>query len=234
MKRQQLLEDILKKGVLGVVAAYMAVIEFQKRGLPHMHLVLILNNETRPKSADDYDRFVCAEIPPPSCAKLRELVLRFHIHGPCGRINPNCPCMENKVCTKHYPKQYCKSSLEGDNGIAEYRRRSPEDNGESAESNLRKKKINLTNRNVVPYNAALLMKYKCHLNLEIASGKGRMVKYLYKYLLKGPDYVSFKIVSSISKDTSESKQQGDSKNDSDSKSGRDEIAEYVCHIPLRS
>ncbi len=38
------------------------------------------------------------------------------------------------------------------------------------------------------------MKYQCHMNLEITSGKGRVIKYLYKYVLKGPDYVSFQIV----------------------------------------
>ncbi len=53
------------------------------------------------------------------------------------------------------------------------------------------------------------------MNLEIASGKGRVIKYLYKYLLKGPEYVSFQIVSKSSKDKSEAKHQGDSKDDGD-------------------
>ena len=33
---------------------------------------------------------------------------------------------------------------------------------------------------IVPYNAALLLKYECHANLEIASAR-RVVKYLFKY-----------------------------------------------------
>ena len=155
-------------------------------------------------------------------------MLRFHTHGPCGRINPKCPCMENNVCTKHYPKQFCKSSLEGDDGIAQYRRRAPQDKGQSVESKFKKTTFTLTNRNVVPYNAALLMKYQCHMNLEIASGRGRMIKYLYKYILKGPDYVSFKVVSSSSQDTSDAKQQSDANvNEADAKAGRNEIDEYV-------
>ncbi len=159
MKRRELLDDIIKKGMLGVVNAYLAVIEFQKRGLPHMHLLLIFDDSTRPKSADDYNRFVCAKIPPPTCPLLQRFVLRFHIHGPCGKINTKSPCMENNVCTKHYPMQFRKASLEGDDGRPEYRRRGPKDKGQSVETKFRKKKITVTNRNVVPYNPALLMKY---------------------------------------------------------------------------
>ncbi len=103
MKGRQLLDDIIKKGVLGVVTAYLAVIEFQKRGLPHMHVLLILDENTRPKSVDDYDRFMCTEIPPPTCPLLKHFVMRFHIHGPCGKINTKIPCMENNVCTKLIP-----------------------------------------------------------------------------------------------------------------------------------
>ncbi len=98
--------------------------------------------------------------------------------------------MQNDVCTKRYPMQFRKASLEGGNGRAEYRHRGPKDKGQSVKSKFRKQKIKVANRSVVPYNPALLMKYQCHMNLEIASGKGRVIKYLYKYLLKGPDYVS--------------------------------------------
>ena len=43
-KFQELLDDLLRKEVLGKVKAYSWVIEFQKRGLPHAHLLLILEN----------------------------------------------------------------------------------------------------------------------------------------------------------------------------------------------
>ncbi len=59
------------------------------------------------------------------------------------------------------------------------------------------------------------MEYQCHVNRELVSSKGRVIKYLYKYLLKGPDYVSFQIVSKSSKDKSEAKHQSESKDDGD-------------------
>ena len=39
---KELLKDLLKKDILGKVKAYCHVIEFQKRGLPHAHILLIL------------------------------------------------------------------------------------------------------------------------------------------------------------------------------------------------
>ena len=47
LKKDQLLEDITKKKIFGPTAAYCWVIEWQKRGLPHMHLLVILNNNHR-------------------------------------------------------------------------------------------------------------------------------------------------------------------------------------------
>ena len=47
LKKDQLLEDINKKGIFGPMAAYCWVIEWQKRGLPHMHLLVILKNNHR-------------------------------------------------------------------------------------------------------------------------------------------------------------------------------------------
>jgi hypothetical protein len=42
------------------------------------------------------------------------------------------------------------------------------------------------NRHVVPYNAYLLLKYNCHINVEICFSI-RCVKYMYKYVYKGHD-----------------------------------------------
>ena len=41
-KLQEFKNDILKKNVLGKVLAFSYVIEFQKRGLPHVHMVSFL------------------------------------------------------------------------------------------------------------------------------------------------------------------------------------------------
>ena len=42
-KKSSLIKDIIKDGVLGQCIAHIYTIEFQKRGLPHMHLLIILD-----------------------------------------------------------------------------------------------------------------------------------------------------------------------------------------------
>lgn len=42
----------------------MEVVEFQKRGLPHVHILAIMKEEHRVWTADDVDKIVCAELPP--------------------------------------------------------------------------------------------------------------------------------------------------------------------------
>ena len=62
-KLKALLHELLDKSVLGVVAAYTWTIEFQKRGLPHAHILLVMRGADRPRTAADVDRAVTAELP---------------------------------------------------------------------------------------------------------------------------------------------------------------------------
>jgi len=55
------LADILHHQAFGKVIAYYDVLEFQKRGLPHVHLALILDPLDATLDAARIDRLVCAE-----------------------------------------------------------------------------------------------------------------------------------------------------------------------------
>ncbi|KAF1862739.1 hypothetical protein Lal_00040004 [Lupinus albus] len=46
-KFEQLRADVIDKGVLGNIKSYMCVMEFQKRGLSHVHVLLILENNSK-------------------------------------------------------------------------------------------------------------------------------------------------------------------------------------------
>ena len=48
IKLQVLLDKLLREHVLGVAIGYTWVSEFQKRGLPHVHLLLIVRNADKP------------------------------------------------------------------------------------------------------------------------------------------------------------------------------------------
>nr|XP_015925120.2 uncharacterized protein LOC107452988 [Parasteatoda tepidariorum] len=54
-------------------------------------------------------------------------------------------------------------------------------------------RVTTDNRHVVPYNANLLKKYQCHINVEFVGSIGP-VKYLYKYIYKGHDCATIKAV----------------------------------------
>lgn len=130
LKLKALLGDVVKKSVLGKVITYCYTIEFQKRGLPHCHMLFILDEEDKPRTPEDVNRIVSAESPDPITHPLAyETVTNSMIHGPCGLLNPEVPCMKNCRCTKNYPFNSAKVTTlmgednENNNGRLTYRMR---------------------------------------------------------------------------------------------------------------
>ena len=124
LKLKELMKDLYERDVLGKVIGRVQVIEFQKRGLPHAHILLILSAEDKPRSIDDYDELVCAEIPDPTLNKeLYETVTKCMIHGPC-HVLMDSPCLNaDKICTKKYPKKFVEITVDSNEGYPLYRRR---------------------------------------------------------------------------------------------------------------
>ncbi len=58
-----MIDDIVKNKAFGKVTSYFVVVEFQKRGLPNTHQSYTLAEEDKPRSPEDIDKIVCAEIP---------------------------------------------------------------------------------------------------------------------------------------------------------------------------
>ncbi len=107
------------------------------------------------------------------------------MHGPCGTLMPNAPCMKDGRCSKRYPRNFQENTTENIDGYPIYRRKN---NGRTVEV----KGIQLDNRWVVPYNPYLATKYDCHINVEICSSI-TAVKYLFKYVYKGHDRATIEI-----------------------------------------
>lgn len=84
----------------------MYVIEFQKRGLPHAHMLIWLHPDDRPKNVDQIDKLISAEIPSEEeDPEGYNAVKNYMIHGPCGKDFSYSPCMSNGKCTRHFPKR---------------------------------------------------------------------------------------------------------------------------------
>ncbi|XP_060959102.1 uncharacterized protein LOC115699801 [Cannabis sativa] len=62
-KLEELKEKLFKREIFGKVAAYVYVIEHQKRGLPHAHFLIILQSDWRLNAPESFDEIVSAEIP---------------------------------------------------------------------------------------------------------------------------------------------------------------------------
>ncbi|XP_071695348.1 uncharacterized protein [Rutidosis leptorrhynchoides] len=106
-------------------------------------------------------------------------VTEYMLHGPCGGTHMDAPCIVDKQCSKHFPKPYYAETTIDEEGYANYRRRN---NG----IKFKKNNTPLDNSFVVPYNRYLLLKYNAHINVEWCN-RSRAIKYLFKYLNKGPD-----------------------------------------------
>jgi hypothetical protein len=209
-------DELLKKEIFGKVNAYLYVIEFQKRGLPHIHLLLYLDDKDKIRDTNQIDNIVSAEIPDKNKnPKLYELVKQHMIHGPCGEQNKNSPCMneDGSRCTKNFPKNFAEVTEISNSGYPTYRRRN---NGRKI---YYSSKRSADNSFVVPFNVYLLLLLICHINVEICSTI-KAIKYLFKYFYKGPDSALVKFI------TKEKSDNIDSEN-STSNIIYDEIEQYL-------
>lgn len=186
LRLAELLKDIRSGLWFGKCVYMLHVIEFQKRGLPHAHICFRVEGGG-PASNIDIDKFVRADIPNELEAggRLRKTVLNHMIHGPCGppnRVNLPCWDLEKRKCTKYFPKRETATTFSDEKGFIHLRR----DKNNKGIIKYRNQEITVDETWVVPYNASMLLKYDAHINLEISTQR-TVVKYLFKYITKGPD-----------------------------------------------
>lgn len=184
LKVRKIMDLLTKRKIFGEVCCFMYSVEWQKRGLPHIHILLWLKNSI---TTDLIDKVISAEIPDPETdPKLYEIVKSNMMHGPCGSFNFKSPCMKQNSCSKRFPKQLIKETQTGEDGYPQYRRRSPEDGGFTVDI----KGVCLDNRWVVPYNAVLSRSFGAHINVEYCNSVNS-IKYVCKYVNKGTDQATF-------------------------------------------
>lgn len=176
LKKNYLVELITAEEIFGEVLAFVYVIEFQKRGLPHIHMLVNLDRNSKLTRPSIVDKFVSVEIP--DCEvqpDLYHIVMKNMIHGPCADW-----CLVNNKCSKHFPKAFQDETTMDADGYPCYRRRETDEYHEKQGSYV------VDNRFVVPYCPEILLKLNCHCNVEVVSNIGA-VKYFYKYINKAND-----------------------------------------------
>jgi hypothetical protein len=177
IKLKELINDIHKKHILGRTIAGIYVIEFQKRGLPHAHILIFFAKDYKPHTFEDVDCMINAELPNLETNRLaHETVAKCMMHGPCGVAFPNAPCMEKGKCKNQYPRKFQSEIVTNVNGYPIYRCR-------DTRRTLLVHDVELDNRWVVSHIVYLSTKYDVHINVEVYNNI-RVIKYLFKYVYK--------------------------------------------------
>ena len=186
MKKKAIIDFVHKHEILGTTVSYIYSIKFQKRGLPHMHILIFFKDPYRLTTTEAIDSCIWARWPDPDTQpQLFETVKRCMVHGPCGIANPNSPCMVDGKCSKGYPKEFAKFTTMDENGFPIYFR--PNDGRSYTVGGMC-----VNNQWIVPFCPFLSSVFDCHINVECAASLGSF-KYLFKYIQKGPDLASLEI-----------------------------------------
>uniref|UniRef100_A0A183C837 Helitron_like_N domain-containing protein n=1 Tax=Globodera pallida TaxID=36090 RepID=A0A183C837_GLOPA len=188
-KSKEFLKDIVQRHVMGPVKAWFYSVEHQERGLPHIHLCLILDFARMQMSMEDYiDEYISAEIPDlphagdnSHAAKLQRLFRRFileNMYHTCSTRDPLPTVIDDRIV-----------------GV-QYRRRPPAQSESERLRNPERYACAISgkdNRFVVPHNRFLALKYRSHINVEWIQGDA-CIKYVLKYVMKGCQLAFVQIV----------------------------------------
>eukprot|EP00794_Sanderia_malayensis_P012595 gene12595-biopygen10032 len=148
-------------------------------------MIISLANEDKPRTPEHVDRIISAEIPDENTHVHEHRIVKKHMmHGPCGILNPSCVCMQDGKCKKKFPKDLTQQAEFNVNGYPLYRRR-----GQTT-AQLRQHRLN--DSWIVPHNLKLLLKFDCHMNVEVCTTV-KSVKYIFKYIHKGNDMAHVEI-----------------------------------------
>ena len=209
LKKQQLIRELQSEFIFGNCVARTHCIEFQKRGLPHVHILVWLETDHHFDSSL-VDKVICAEIPEPKIKypelddegniigttevdnPLHKQMKSFMLHGPCGEHNPTLSCMCGGFCKYNYPKDYAIATELNEDGYPTYRRRSEKDGGNAYETWRNNKRVMFTNADVIPYSKYLILRFGCHINVEYCHSISA-IKYLFGYINKGCDQATVEV-----------------------------------------
>ncbi|XP_076030510.1 uncharacterized protein LOC143018816 [Oratosquilla oratoria] len=144
LKLDSLMDDLIHKKAFGAVKAYLYSVEWQKRGLPHAHILLWMAVRV---TADTVEQVIRAEIPDKEKEpRLYDTVTRCMIHGPCKGYDESQLCCQVKSkkpgqCGKGFPKTCRNELLFGNSGYPEYVRRSIGEGGYSLRHKVREQGV---------------------------------------------------------------------------------------------
>lgn len=179
LKFKELLNIVIDQELFGAIRAWTYCVEFQKRGLPHSHLVASLEDPKILEDIDKLDQMFSAEIPDKEKSpRLYGIVTKMMTH----KCNARCTKDGKVSCTYGYPKTLRDTTFVEENGTVHLRRRPRPD-----------AKDGLSNANIVSYCPILSLYFNCHVNVEVCNTM-MDAKYVTKYTFKGPDLAEYRVM----------------------------------------
>lgn len=181
-KHHELLRDLRSGAMLGRRSQYiLSVIEYQGHGLIHAHITVRFQGQQPTPEELDASGLISAELPDlndcesfrrglpcePECEvhRYHRLVTTFMQHEHRDRCQ-----QRTGRCQYHFPHAPTQRTHIDERGFPVYRRRGAQ------------------HAWTVEHNRRLLLKYECHLHVTLCV-MAVVIKYLYMYAYKGPDFV---------------------------------------------
>lgn len=202
IKLQALMAFVIDEKVFEHVKTYVRVIGFQTTSLPHTHCNAFMTQDSKvalhQPSYEDSIRY--AEIPNEMNPILYQFMLRHNMHNLCGGFNPSAVCMDDKTCTKHFPKQFVKKTAHHKAQLyVTYRRRSPDCGEGTASWTYRLPGGQTMTRQIdrswaLPYSPQLSITFQRHINVVLCAPRVGGIKSFFKYVCKKNDRVSIWLV----------------------------------------
>ena len=95
-EQKKVVLKLIDKGFFGIPMAHIHTIEFQKRGLPYIHLLIFLQSQDRIRDSHHINSMISAQLPDPQLQPLLYAkVTKYILHGPYGADNPQAKCIVN-------------------------------------------------------------------------------------------------------------------------------------------
>uniref|UniRef100_A0A183CP12 Helitron_like_N domain-containing protein n=1 Tax=Globodera pallida TaxID=36090 RepID=A0A183CP12_GLOPA len=109
-KATEFIKDLTERHVLGKVAGWCYSVEHQKRGMPHIHMLLILDEASHITTPEQVNEYVSARIPalPTSAdqsAEAKQQRRLWHYVTTMMLHDCNSACLDGSKCRKHFPKR---------------------------------------------------------------------------------------------------------------------------------
>jgi hypothetical protein len=131
-KLKDLIDQIRNSEIFGIVPTLIYTVKYQKRGLPHAHIIIFLTGGHAFSEPETIDNLIRAELPNRALdpdKSLTEIVKQVMVHGLCKPLKSRAICMKKAhanvplTCSKRFPKPFANKTIVNSDGYPEYRRR---------------------------------------------------------------------------------------------------------------